>query len=126
LKPYRKVIGEPKMSLISQPLETVKEDEKMGKKIKREVKAEAPGKAAPEAKKTALSEDKALETMEVGVLYSSTQLADALELKGEGRRDIVRRVMAKLAKDGKVKITETAEAKRKQYRYELVEEEQKP
>jgi len=93
----------------------------MGKKIKREVKAEAPSKAAPETKKTTLSEDQVLDAMEVGVLYSSSELADILKLSGETRRDTVRHMMSKLAKDGKIRISEATDRKGKMYLYELAE-----
>jgi len=59
--------------------------------------------------------------MEVGVCYTSAQLADALKLTGETRRDKVRQIMNKLAKEGKIRISEVTETKRKQFLYELAE-----
>ena len=59
--------------------------------------------------------------MEVGVCYTSAQLADALKLTGEGKRDKVRKLMAKLAKEGKIRISEATDRKGKMYLYELAE-----
>ena len=136
-----KEIGLPKMSTVSLPLNVIrpasmplnskKEVEKVeGKKIKRETKVSTETKPKPltseQQKQTKafalrLSDDQVLSVMEVGVLYTSTKIADALKLSGEGRRGLVRHIMAKLAKDGKVRITEVTETKRKQFLYELAE-----
>jgi len=107
------------------PLNSKKEVEEMEKsnketkKIKRETQVPANLKA-PKIKKQPPSESEVLAVMEVGVLYTSTQLADKLGLTGETRRDTVRRIMAKLATDKKVKITEQ-EGKRSKFLYELAE-----
>jgi len=139
LKQYQKVIGLPKMSTVSLPLnvirpssmplnnkimevEEMEKSNKETKKIKRQTKAPATTEAKTEVPKIKKpSEDEVLEAMEVGVLYTSSQLADALKLSGETRRDKVRKLMAKLAKEGKIRISEVTETKRKQFLYELAE-----
>ena len=92
------------------------------KKIKRETKVQTAMRT--ETKPVQIkkpSEAEVLEAMEIGVLYTSSQLADALKLTGETRRDKVRQLMAKLAKEGKIRTSEVTETKRKQFLYELAE-----
>ena len=90
------------------------------KKIKRETKVQTAMRT--ETKPVQIkkpSEAEVLEAMEIGVLYTSSQLADALKLTGETRRDKIRQAMYKLAKDGKVRISEAKDRKGKMYLYEL-------
>jgi len=64
--------------------------------------------------------DQVLAAMEKGVEYTSTLLRDKLALDKESGRDQIRRAMKRLAKDGKVIISEKSNTgKRKQYVYKL-------
>ena len=53
--------------------------------------------------------------------FTSTLLRDKLALSKESGRDMIRRAMKRLEKDGKVVIAVKEGAKRKQYVYKLVE-----
>jgi hypothetical protein len=69
-------------------------------------------------------EDKVLAVMKTltanGITeFTSTLLRDKLQLDKESGRDQIRRAMRKLAKDGKVVITEKQHGERKQYVYKL-------
>jgi len=105
------------------------------KKVKREAKTGAKPEPKPEAKPepkkekkpkepsmTAPGEDailKAVASMKGEV--TSTSLRDYFALDKEHGRGIIRHAMDKLAKEGKIKITEKAVGgKRKQYVYEVV------
>lgn len=86
--------------------------EKKGKK-------EAPTKTAELLAERVLSEMRRLK--ENGIAEcTSTLLRDKLALDKESGRGTIRRIMAKLEKDGKVQIA-VREGKRRQYVYRLME-----